>query len=437
MVHKPARLIIAMPEYAERTSAEDILRTSELAARLLRRLIAPGVIDTQRLYKTYARLTGLIAHAHPLLHDLLARYGVDDDSTLQHLPLVNDQPWMLNVNSYVANNSSFSSTTNTTNNSFFAGTNQFVASVNTTSSTHTELPGTTHQQEPLEKFRVRRGRAGRVAGRRQSVPVDAADDVLNPVPKLAQSSTSPLVHVEAQQHPSANRDDTKSEQEKPASSPVQTLTNLPLVVPTVIQRERLETEIKTSRLVLKDTERIKDERYSGTVDSKEAQQTQQTVFAKTDTSAVTPPTLPLVNRQPEPAQLREIVVNRASENQPPIQLTNFSGSTSSPPTIPLVHEHIPSTQFQTRPPQLVFRKNVDSLTLRDLVSDLSSGSPLATVRKALDSLPQAQPSPSAAVMKPELPSRTDEPPAGEEITTEGMLRRISKMLLIERERRGY
>jgi hypothetical protein len=436
MVHKPARLIIAMPEYTERTPAEDILGGSELAARLLRQLIAPGVIDTQRLYKTYARLTELITHAHPLLHDLLARYGVDHDSTLQNLPLVNDQPWMLNVNSYVANNSSFSSTTNTTNNSFFAGTNQFVSPVNTTSSTHTELPGTTHQPETLEKFRVRRGRAGRVVGRRQSVPVDAADDVLNPVPKLAQSSTSPMVHLEAQQVPLANRDDAKSEQEKPASSSVQTLTNLTLVVP-VIQRKRLETEIKTSRLVLKDTERSKNERYSGTADSKEAQQTHQTVSAKIDTSGVTLPTLPLVNKQPEPTQLREIVVNRASENQHPIRMTNLSGSASSPPTIPLVQEHIPSSQFQTRPPQLVFRKNADSLTLRDLVSDLSSSSPLATVRKALDSLPLAQQSSSAPVMKPELPSRTDEPPAGEEITTEGMLRRISKMLLIERERRGY
>ena len=391
-----------MPEYAE--------HTSELAARLFRRLIAsPGVIDTQRLYRTYARLTEFITHAHPLLHDLLSRYGVDDDSTLQSLPLVNDQPWMLNLNTYVANNSSFSSTTNTTNNSFFAGTNQFVSSVSTTSSTHNELHGTTHQPEPLDKFRVRRGRAGPVAGRRQSVP----DDVLNPVPK--------------------------SEQEKPASSLVPGLTDLtffhPALAPPVIQREMMETEIKTSHRVLKEIERIKEEKYSGTADRTEAPETYQTVSPRTDTSAATPATLPMVNRQPEPARVRETVVNRASENHH--QIANSSDSTSSPSTIPLVHEHISSPEFHPRPPQLIFRKNVDTLTLRDLVSDVSSSSPLAAVRKALDSLPVAQPSSSAPVMKPEIPSRTDDASAGEEITTEGMLRRISKMLLIERERRGY
>src|ERR1044072_1579043 len=47
--------------------------TSELAVRLFRRLTtSPGVIDTQRLFRTYARLTEVITH--PLLHDLLARY---------------------------------------------------------------------------------------------------------------------------------------------------------------------------------------------------------------------------------------------------------------------------------------------------------------------------------------------------------------------------
>ena len=57
-----------MPEHIEPKSAEEVLQSSELAARLLRRLIAsPGVIDTQRVFKTYARLTELITHAHPLL----------------------------------------------------------------------------------------------------------------------------------------------------------------------------------------------------------------------------------------------------------------------------------------------------------------------------------------------------------------------------------
>jgi hypothetical protein len=62
---------------------------------------------------------------------------------------------------------------------------------------------------------------------------------------------------------------------------------------------------------------------------------------------------------------------------------------------------------------------------------------LAAVRQAIDSLPVAQTPSSAPVMSPESTFREVESPKSEEITTEGMLRRISKMLLIERERRGY
>jgi hypothetical protein len=401
-----------MSEHTERTSAEEVLQASELAARLLRRLIAPGVIDTQRLYKTYARLTEMITHAHPLLHDLLARYSIAANSTLQNLPFVNDQPWMLNVNSYVANNSSFSSTTNTTNNSFFAGTNQFISSVNTTSSTHTELLGTTHQPEPLEKFRVRRGRINGpqieqrtvfIRDHGQSVAADADDAVLNPVPKSAEILTSSMVHVEGKGRELANAEDTKGEQDK---------------------------QIHTSGSVLSKID---------------------------DTAPATPPTLTLVNKQTNLTLLSEKTVSSTSENQTPMALPQKPSSmlghgqyrnavaSGDSSVIDAQRQPGPTTTFEARAypietlvekQQLVFRKNADSLTLRELVSDLSSSSPLATVRKALDSLPVAQPS-SAPLMKSELPSRTDEPPAGEEITTEGMLRRISKMLLIERERRGY
>ena len=114
---------------------------SELAARLFRRLTtSPGVIDTQRLFKTYARLTAVITH--PLLHDLLARYFIDLDSSVQNLPLVNDQPWMLNLNTYLTNNSSVSSVS-TTNNSFFTSTaiNQSILQ----STTNSQVFGATPQ----------------------------------------------------------------------------------------------------------------------------------------------------------------------------------------------------------------------------------------------------------------------------------------------------
>ena len=385
MVHKPAYLIIAMTENV------DVLQSSELAARLLRRLTtSPGVIDTQRLFKTYARLTEVISHAHPLLHDLLARYFINDDSTVQILPLVNDQPWMLNLNTYLTNNSSVSSTS-TTNNSFFTSTaiNQSILQ----STTNTQVFGATSQPAPPEKFRI-----SRRAGRRQSVPVDVQDDVLNPV--LQRATQSPA-HVDEQPLTLANRENRISQPARPVPSSVPTLTNptpvQPPLAPPVIQRELLETEKSTTRLVLKDSERIKIERRS----------------AKSE-----------VRQEPEPSQTA------------PADTELGAAATSR--TLPLVQEHIPTSQFQTRPQQLVWRKSADTQALRDLVSDVSSSSSLAAVRQAIDSLPVVQTQPSAPVMvPPESSFREVEARASEESSTEGMLRRISKMLLIERERRGY
>ena len=362
--------------------------TSELAARLFRRLTtSPGVIDTQRLFKTYARLTEVITH--PLLHDLLARYFIDVDSSVQNLPLVNDQPWMLNLNTYLTNNSSVSSVS-TTNNSFFTST--AINQSNLQSTTNTQVFGATSQPTPQsEKFRISR----RGADRRQSMPVDVQEDVLNPIPQRA--IQSPAL-VEEQPFTLANRETRLNEPARPVGSEVPALTNPTPVrqplAPPVIQRELLESERKTTRLVLKDKERIKIERHSAKSEARQETESSQT-----------PPA--------------EIKIGPA-----PIQL-------------PLVQEQIPTPQLQTRPQQLIWRKSADTQTLRELVSDVSSSTSLAAVRKAIDSLPVAQTQPSAPMMMPESSFREVESRGSEEIDTEGMLRRISKMLLIERERRGY
>lgn len=389
-----------MPENAEHTSTEDVLQSSELAARLLRRLIvSPGVIDTRRVHRSYARLTELITHAHPLLHDLLARYNIDDDSAAQDLPLVMDQPWMVNLNTYLTNNSSTSSTT--TNNSYFANTttNQSILQSTTSSSTNTQLFGATSEPAPSETFRVSR----RPADRRQNIAVEANDVVLNPMPKHAESLTSSMAHVEGQPLTLVKREDRKHEPTSPAPSPVPAPTKLTLaqttVTPRVIQREIVETEMKTSRLVLKDSERIKEVRH----------------FFKSDNSDARPE----INTPQRPPAATEIA------------------AAATVPTLPLAQEQLPAAQFQSRPPQLVWRKSVESQTLRDFVTEVSSSSSSAAVRQALDSLPMAQTPPSNQFVKSESSSRVEESPSGEEITTEGMLRRISKMLLIERERRGY
>jgi hypothetical protein len=166
------------------------------------------------------------------------------------------------------------------------------------------------------------------------------------------------------------------------------------LAPPVIQRESLESERKTTRLVLKDKERIKIERHSAKSEARQETEPSQTLPA-------------------------EIKIGPAS-----IQL-------------PLVQEQIPTPQLQTRPQQLIWRKNTDTQTLRDLVSDVSSSSSLAAVRQTIDSLPRPSTQPSAPTVMPESSFREVESRGSEEISTEGMLRRISKMLLIERERRGY
>ncbi|HKU75442.1 MAG TPA: hypothetical protein VJR02_16135 [Pyrinomonadaceae bacterium] len=400
-----------MPEDTERTSAEDVLQSSELAARLLRRLVAsPGVIDTQRVFKTYTRLTEFITHTHPLLQDLLARFSIDDDSGGQNLPFVMDQQWMLNLNTYLTNNNSYSSS-QITNNSFLAtsNTSQFISTGSTSSSTHTELHEATSQSSPPETFRVKRS----AGGQRQSASVDVRE----------------------------------------------TLVRAPLVPP-LIQRELPKTEMKTSRLVLKDTVlseksgfQLGQGQYRNAVASGESRDSNPSVIdvqRQPDATALQDRPLPTVTLEPKDTlrikNERHSVTERSIEVQQEtnttrtlFEKTESAAPAPTPPTLPLAHEQLPPSQFQTRSQQLVWRKSADTLTLRDLVSDLSSSGPLASVRQALDSLPMAQvPAPSSQISKPESSSRVDEPsPTGEEITTEGMLRRISRALLIERERRGY
>jgi len=306
-----------------------------------------------------------------------------------------DQPWMLNLNTYLTNNSSVSSTS-TTNNSFFTSTaiNQSILQSTTSLTTNTNVFGATSQPGPPEKFRISR----RPANRWQSVPVDVQDDVLNPVPQRAQPLTQSPAHIEQQPLTLARPENRISEPPKPVPSSVPTnptLVQRPLAPP-VIQRELLESEIKTTRLVLKDSERIKIERHSEKSEDRHETNTPQTSLAITEVRAA-----------------------------------------ATPPALPLVQEHTSSPQFQTRPQQLIWRKSADTQTLRDLVADVSSSSSIAAVRQAIDSLPVAPTSPSAAMITPESSFRKAESRTGEEITTEGMLRRISRMLLIERERRGY
>jgi hypothetical protein len=114
-----------MPEHPDQISALDFLQSSELTARLRRRLVSsPGVINIQGIFKIYARLTEWTPHTRLLRDELLARYSAGVGSTSQNLPLVTEHPWMLNLDTYLTNSNSFSSTTN---NSYSVTTNKFVS----------------------------------------------------------------------------------------------------------------------------------------------------------------------------------------------------------------------------------------------------------------------------------------------------------------------
>ncbi|HEX8920088.1 MAG TPA: hypothetical protein VF766_01340, partial [Pyrinomonadaceae bacterium] len=103
-----------MTEHPNQASAQDVLQSSALTARLLRRLtVAQGIIDVVKLRQAHARLAAWGIRATSLLDDLRTRYGLDDDdSRMESPPLVMEQPWMVNINSYLTNYNSFSATTN-------------------------------------------------------------------------------------------------------------------------------------------------------------------------------------------------------------------------------------------------------------------------------------------------------------------------------------
>jgi hypothetical protein len=491
-----------MPEQSAET---DVLQLSELAVRLLRRLTAsPGVIDTQGLLRTHARLTGW-SRAQPLLHQVLTRYSSDDGSAPGNLALVKDQPPMLNLYTYLTNNS-FSTATATTNNSYSATTNQFVSLATATPETALPFPPqawlrdssaasshgssqsqvsdvtkagrptATSEAPPTGTFRVSRS-TGRQP--RDSVAIDTRERALSSElqPTRPLTPAAPIGTAVEERGRLANSEKIGRALAEPVVSSAPT-PNLPLVrtqfEPAVRQGESSDSEMISSP----GGDEIKGKRQSAKDKTRESDQgpgpSQPLSAAANPPAEIAFPVLPLVQKQPDPARQQEPVANGASEGQlmtatvneltasslpslPLVQkkadparseqpiaynvleeepLTTPAGAAASAPLqdLPLVQEQVGSAQPQTRPPGLVWRKNTDILALRDLLTDVSGGNLPAAVRDALDALP-AQP--ASSPIKTQSPAPPDEQRSGGEITTEGMLRRISRMLLIERERRGY
>jgi hypothetical protein len=102
-----------MNQNPEQAAVQDLLQSSELTARLLRRLTdMPGIMDTAMVRRVMARLAGSVTRSPTLFDDLTARYRIDDGSNAGIDPLVMEQPWIMNISAYLANENSFSSTVN-------------------------------------------------------------------------------------------------------------------------------------------------------------------------------------------------------------------------------------------------------------------------------------------------------------------------------------
>src|SRR4051812_36994743 len=102
-----------MNENSEHTATRDVLQSSELTARLLRRTnISPGLLETTMLRQILARLARYYSRPVSLFDELRSRYRIDDDSIDAEDPLVMEQPWPANIYAYLTNSNSFSSTIN-------------------------------------------------------------------------------------------------------------------------------------------------------------------------------------------------------------------------------------------------------------------------------------------------------------------------------------
>ena len=458
----------------QETTAQDVLQSSELTARLLRRLtVSMGVIDVAKLRQTPARMAAWMIRPTQLLDDLRTRYGIDDDSMIESPPLVMEQPWMVNINSYLTNYNSFSSTTNqfisssaTTPQSlqsttpFSSQAAQSSAPLIVHSSGHapslaanpTRLSADSSSSDSSSspgKFRVSRNPSRRAW---KANPADAQDVAQTPALKEASASTSAALPMmqpgvgnvrpadEATASQDKNDETAIASGDRTASASDRRIQpNLPLartqIAQSQTQSERRDDEdlrVLPSVSKISEVERkragVEDERPTlrARVSSRTGAANPAEAMEKVSGSS-----------QPSPARtdvpaptIKAAVVTPMSEANvpPPASLTGF----------PLVQKQPASpAREQNRQPEFIWRKSADIPTVRELTSLISQGGTQAALNRITGSAATVQSPHSGQTVKPEGASKRDELRAGSELTTERILRNINRKLLIERERRGY
>lgn len=437
-----------MNENDDQITTQDVLRSSELTARLLRRLTgSPGVIDIQMPRQLYARLTEWLAHSVSLLDDLTARYSIDDGSRAGNQPLIMEQPSMVNINAYLTSNS-FTSTTQ----SFSPAppSSDALRSVPASiisprkaahSDAKTMLPelappsSNTSSSPVVEKFRFSRSPKRRARETAQAdVQAVAQKPVLSKDESLNFVASTPA-------HIADDKDRfAKPEEEKeiePTLSQVDTTstidttsTPLPLqaqtqVAPAQLPRKAPDAGVPLSQSVARAYEIKDDLRHA---QDKQALITAGASFQHDKVNPVGEVDKTIGSSHPAPAKADVPATSLTTLSPVRQQITS---------SLALVQKQIASSLPRPRAPELIWRQGGDAITMREPTESRSGSGPLPSARRSGETLPPAQSPQSNQIITPEPARRTGTRPMDSGVTTERILRNISRQLLIERERRGY
>jgi hypothetical protein len=447
-----------MNEDKDRATALDVLQSSDLNARLLRRLTAsPGVIDVQMLRQIPARLMGLLAPLVSLFDDLMARYGIDDGS-MGNQPLIMEQPWMQNVNSYLTNYNSFSSTTN-----------QFISIPATDQKSGGEVsvilpPGPSLLEEAstssrAETFQIHRRPARRawesdltIAGAFERNPVLKPADVSTPAASVAapvederehdkdeQSAVSETADLKSglanqtDMRVIADDADTKIEPTKAIASSIAAPGELPLARAQV-QSKLPDDGIARAERKLGPANQIEEAQRTGGLIQPVPAKTSQLVLAKAGALKQTAPPRNQSTEGKHTSAEQSTHWDKEMGMRPKDvsrEIAAHSSLRSKLESFDLVQSQAASSQLQKRATDFVWRRSADVPDARELTS-VDSSARLKAVADSLGQLPR-----TSQTITPESPNPKSEHGAGSRLMTERIVRNISRKLLIERERRGY
>jgi len=284
---------------------------------------------------------------------------------------------------------------------------------------------------PAGKFRVSRDAARRI-WEKPSAEVQSAetqDVVRNRVLKPSVDSTASASTVPATARIEAGKiEEGEIESAKAIASLDLTPTKLPLARTRIAQSQIQRKSLTENANVSRTPTRIRE--VKETAQPAEAERPPAPAAVSVQFGLVEPPRETKTADSSPPAPGREDVPRQTSKTVP---------TTTSTTPLPLAQKQGASPPIQQRPPDFIWRNSADVPTLKEFASAISKANPLQSMNQITGGLSTVQPQPqqSSQTFTPEAERRTDEPPAGSGISTERILRNISRKLLIERERRGY